>query len=89
MNLMQEITDFRITKTLNRLHKEARSQGLILVKGLSKGIFRKLRPEDMKDAYIAISRKQGCFLYDLLLRHKAKNIIEFGIERSTLSQFPE
>ena len=38
----------------------------------------KLRPEDMKDAYIAISRNQGIFLYDFLIQQKAKHIVEFG-----------
>lgn len=48
------------------------------MKGASKAIFRKLEPEDMKDAYIAISKEQGDFIYDLLIERQAKNIIEFG-----------
>ncbi|MEM7375329.1 MAG: class I SAM-dependent methyltransferase [Bacteroidota bacterium] len=72
------ITDPQIQQTLNRMHKEASSQGLTLMKGLSKGIFRKLQPEDMKDAYIAISQQQGEFLYDLLIQRAAKHIVEFG-----------
>lgn len=75
---MRKIKDFSIQQTLNRLHHDSsREMGKIL-KGLSKGIFRKLQPEDMKDAYIAISRKQGEFLYDLLIEQQAKNIVEFG-----------
>lgn len=75
---MRKIKDFRIQQTLNRLHDESsREMGKIL-KGLSKGIFRKLRPEDMKDAYIAISRKQGEYLYNLLIECEAKTIVEFG-----------
>ncbi len=75
---MRKIKDFKIQQTLNRLHNDSsRDMGKIL-RGLSKGIFRKLRPEDMKDAYIAISRKQGEFLYDLLVERQAKNIVEFG-----------
>ena len=75
---IHKITDQQINQTLNRLHAEASSQGFTLLKGLSKGIFRKLRPEDMKDAYIAISRNQGQFLYDLLIQKQAKHIVEFG-----------
>lgn len=72
------ITDPRIQQTLSRLHEEASSQGFTLIKGLTKGIFRKLRPEDMKDAYIAISQQQGEFLYDLLIQRQSKHIVEFG-----------
>ena len=75
---MHTIKDARINKTLDRLHKEAAAQRFILLKGLAKGLFRKLEPADMKDAYIPITRKQGAFLYDLLLREKATSIVEFG-----------
>ncbi len=75
---MNNITDQNILLTLRRLHKEASSQGMTLIKGLTKGIFRKLQPEDMKDAYIAISKSQGEFLYDLLVERKDKHIVEFG-----------
>ncbi|MEO0473819.1 MAG: class I SAM-dependent methyltransferase [Bacteroidota bacterium] len=73
-----QIQDQQVLNTLLRMHQEASSQGMVIAKGLSKGIFRKLRPEDMKDAYIAISRQQGEFLYDLLYQRKARNIVEFG-----------
>ncbi len=75
---MNYIVDSSIVNTLLRLHKAASSQGFVLLKGLSRGIFRKLQPEDMKDAYISISQSQGEFLYDLLLDKQAKNIVEFG-----------
>ncbi len=73
---MRKITDQKALRTLNRLHRESsREMGKIL-RGLSKGIFRKLQPADLKDAYIAISRSQGAFLYDLLVKNQAKNIVE-------------
>lgn len=75
---MRKIKDFRIQQTLNRLHNESSQEMGKIIRGLSKGIFRKLRPEDMKDAYIAISRNQGEYLYDLLIEREAKNIVEFG-----------
>ena len=75
---MQQITNNTIINTLNRLHNEASSQGFTILKGLSKGIFRKLKPEDMEEAYIAISRQQGQFLFDLLVQNNAKHIVEFG-----------
>lgn len=74
----EQITDQSINQTLNRLHKEASSQGFTIFKGLSKGIFRPLQPVDLKDAYIAISRQQGEFVYDLLRQRQDKHIVEFG-----------
>jgi len=75
---MNIISDKRVHTTLNRLHDEANSEGFTILKGLSKGVFRPLRPEDMKDAYIAISQGQGEYVYNLLLEKKAKSIVEFG-----------
>ena len=75
---MHTISNSKITKTLNKLHKESSSEKLTIMKGALKGIFRELRPSDMKEAYIAITREQGEYIYDLLVRSKAKNIIEFG-----------
>ena len=75
---MHTITNPQIQHTLNSLHREASGQGFTILKGLSKGIFRKLRPEDMKDAYIAITRDQGEFLFDLLVQNRCQHIVEFG-----------
>ncbi len=75
---MHAIANSQIQHTLNSLHRKASGQGFTILKGLSKGVFRKLQPEDMKDAYIAITREQGEFVYDLLLKHQAKHIVEFG-----------
>ncbi|MEM7103979.1 MAG: class I SAM-dependent methyltransferase [Bacteroidota bacterium] len=75
---MTTIKDPATQKTLSRLHQEAANQSLILLKGLTKGIFRKLKPEDMEEAYIPISSRQGKFIFDLLVKNQSKNIIEFG-----------
>lgn len=75
---MRKIQNKHTTDTLNRMHKEASSQGFEIIKGLSKGIFRKLRPEDMEDAYLPISRGQGEFVYNLLLERNIKHMVEFG-----------
>ncbi|WP_299278914.1 O-methyltransferase [uncultured Psychroserpens sp.] len=75
---MHTISNEKTLKTLNKLHKESSSEKLTIMKGALKGIFRELRPSDMKNAYIAITRDQGEYIYDLLIREKAKNIIEFG-----------
>lgn len=70
--------DNRIQKTLNRLHSEANREILTIAKGLAKGIFRPLQPNDMKDAYIAMSAEQGMIMYDLILQNNCINVIEFG-----------
>ena len=75
---INKISDIQILQTLDRMHSEASRQGFTLMKGLAKGIFRKLKPEDMKDAYIALSREQGQYLYHLLVEKNAKHIVEFG-----------
>ncbi|MEN0048122.1 MAG: class I SAM-dependent methyltransferase [Bacteroidota bacterium] len=75
---MNTISYPKVISTLNQLHYEASREIGKIAKGLSKGIFRKLRPEDMKDTYIAISRQQGAYIYDLLIERKAKHIVEFG-----------
>lgn len=75
---MNTITYPSVQSVLSRLHYEAsREMGKIMM-GLSKAVFRKLKPEDMKDTYIAISQEQGRFIYDLLVKNKAKHIVEFG-----------
>ncbi len=78
METIYRIKDEKILNTLKRMHREASRQGFTIAKGLAKGIFRKLRPEDMKDAYIGLSREQGEYLYNLLLEKKARHIVEFG-----------
>lgn len=75
---MYKISDPTILNSLSILHQKSKRELPKILKGLAKGIFRKLQPEDMKDTYIAISQEQGEFLYNLLIESKAKNIIEFG-----------
>lgn len=72
------IKDKLIAQTLQQLHIQAKREIFTILKGLIKGIFRKLKPEDMKNAYISLSQEQGLFLYDTILKNKCKNIIEFG-----------
>ncbi len=67
-----------VLELLERLHSEASSEMGKILKGLSKAVFRKLKPQDMKDTYIAISEEQGQYIYDLLIKTGAKHIVEFG-----------
>lgn len=68
----------QIQNTLNRLHNEANKNLSAMLWGLSKAIFRPLKPEDMKDAYIALSREQGELLYKTIVEKGYKNIVEYG-----------
>ncbi len=77
---MHKITDKRVLELLDELHKKANSnlQWLFLLKASLKRLFKKLSPEDMRDAYISISSEQGKQVYDLLLRKKSRCIVEYG-----------
>ncbi len=69
----------RIVKNkLSALHKDAKKDFLRMGSGVIKSIYRPLQPEDMKLAYLPISRSQGEFLHELILESDCKQIVEFG-----------
>lgn len=70
--------DSRIQKTLDRLHQAANREIWTIAKGLAKGVLRPLQPSDMKNAYIAMSAKQGLLMFGLILQSKCTHIVEFG-----------
>ncbi|MEM8488880.1 MAG: class I SAM-dependent methyltransferase [Bacteroidota bacterium] len=70
--------DPQVSQTLNRLHNEAGKDMPRIIKGFAKSIGRSLRPKDMVNAYIAITREQGLLLYNLLRMTQAQYIVEFG-----------
>lgn len=72
------IEDKNISQTLTRLHKSSRKDLPNIMKGLAKGVFRKLKPEDMKNAYIAMTEEQGMFMYDTIIKNNSRHIVEFG-----------
>lgn len=75
---MNSLISPTISRTLDRLHGEADKELPKILKGLSKGLFRKLQPEDMADTYIAMNRTQGRLLYQLIRATRARHIVEFG-----------
>ncbi|MEL6676597.1 MAG: class I SAM-dependent methyltransferase [Bacteroidota bacterium] len=75
---MYTIQQTSVQRTLDRMHQEANSEGMTILKGLTKGVFRKLEPADMSKAYIAISEGQGKYIYDLLVENQVRHIVEFG-----------
>ncbi len=68
----------KLKQTLDRMHKEASGELFTRLKGWLRAIFRELKPEDMKDAYLAMDAEQGGMMYRLIVEHQAKNIVEFG-----------
>jgi len=75
---MHKINNKLTIKTLDKLHQESSSEKLTILKVLAKKLFRELKPTDMEDAYLSISKEQGEYIYNLLINEKSKNIVEFG-----------
>jgi len=81
-----EITDNATLTTLDRLHTAAEREFPKIVRRMLRLSLRRvirpfsryLRPEDMSDAYIAISREKGRRIYNILRETRARTIIEFG-----------
>ncbi len=63
---------------LNDLHKAAKSDGIKVLKALGVGIFKKIEPHHVKSAYLPISKEQGNFMYDVIVKNQYKHIVEFG-----------
>lgn len=63
---------------LNELYNEAKSDGIKVLKALGVGIFKKLEPHHVKSAYLPISKEQGLWMYDVIVKNQYKNMIEFG-----------
>jgi predicted O-methyltransferase YrrM len=72
------ISNESILQVLDRLHREASQEMPVILMGLLKGVFRKLKPEDMKDAYISMSRQQGRLMYEMIVENQCRHIVEFG-----------
>ena len=75
---MHKITNSKILATLDRLHKEASRDNLKLLPSIPRFLLGRFNPEHAKNTHLAISRTQGEFIYNLLIRTGAKNIVEFG-----------
>ena len=74
----------QIQATLDRLHAEAARNMPAMFLGLSKAAFRPLKPEDMKNAYIAVSREQGELIYsgpwtDVVRRARTGTILHVSV----------
>lgn len=68
----------KVSQKLDVLHNDAKNDFRRIGKGMLKSIFRPIQPQDFKDAYLPISKKQGETMRQLILEHNCKNIVEFG-----------
>ncbi|MCI5055264.1 MAG: class I SAM-dependent methyltransferase [Flavobacteriales bacterium] len=75
---MNTITNIGLLRTLQTLHTEAAKELPKLLKGLAKGIFTGLKPEDMRETFMAIGADQGQEMYDMIVAAKARSIVEYG-----------
>lgn len=75
---MHSKTHIQIEHTLAHLYNDAKYDHLKMVKGLSKSLFRPIRPSDFKNVYLSISKEQGEHLKALVVENNSRNIVEFG-----------
>lgn len=75
---MNKIKDQQILSVLDKLHRAARGDGFKVLKALFYGIFTKIKPQHAKTAYLPVSNQQGEYMYDVNVRNRFQNIVEFG-----------
>lgn len=68
----------KIATVINALYEDAKYDQLKMVKGAAKSIFKSFKPENFKDAYLAISKEQGEDLVQIIKENNLKNIVQFG-----------
>ncbi|TYA92193.1 O-methyltransferase [Seonamhaeicola marinus] len=72
------VKEENIEIVIDQLYKDSRLDGLKMLKVAPKFIFSPMLPEDFKDVYLSISRKQGEDLRKLILKKNIKDVVEFG-----------
>lgn len=76
---MNSLNNPQIKEILLQLHHKAHKSYYKAVIGFLKSkILGKLKPEYMKDAYLAMTAEQGQLMYALIRANNSKNIVEFG-----------
>lgn len=68
----------RLSQVIAQLYKDAKMDGLRMMKGAAKSIFSPIQPIDFEGAYLAITKDQGEDLVTLICEHNMRNIVEFG-----------
>ena len=77
-NTQYMLENQRINAVLEGMHQAAKSDGIKVLKALGVGIFKKIEPHHVKSAYLPISKEQGNFMYDVIVKNQYKHIVEFG-----------
>lgn len=68
----------QINTTLNHLFQDSKKDKFKMMKAFAKSITRTIKPTDFEDIYLSISKEQGEFLTQLVIKNQFKNIVEFG-----------
>lgn len=68
----------KVEATLRELFNDSKYDGLKMMKGAAKSIFRPMQPSDFAEAYLSISPGQGAHLKKLIVNRNLKNVVEFG-----------
>jgi predicted O-methyltransferase YrrM len=63
---------------LNTMYHKAKYDGVKVAKALAKSIITKVKPSDVRTAYLPISKEQGEYLYQLICERNYKHVTEFG-----------
>jgi len=77
----------QIETTLAELYNDAKYDGMKMIKGVAKSLFRPIQPADFKDVLLSISKEQGVGLRRLIIENNIKNIVEFGTSFGISSLF--
>ncbi len=78
MNPSLSVLPSSIRPTLERMHAESDGDMPRIARGFARSLGRKLEPHHLRDAYIAVGREEGRWLYDLVVARSARNVVEFG-----------
>ena len=63
---------------LTVLHQDAKKDIIRMGKGMLKSVFSSPQPEDMKNAYLAISKEQGETQHRIFIENECTYIVDFG-----------
>ncbi len=68
----------KIKATINELYSDSKFDGVKMMKGAAKSMFRPIQPKDFEDVYLSISSHQGEHLRELIIAKGIKHVVEFG-----------
>ncbi len=75
---MTAIQQEKISDTLKELFADSKRDYLKMMPAMAKSVLRPIQPQDLKEAYLSISKEQGEDLVKLIEHQDLKHIVEFG-----------